>query len=59
MTTIDEGCVGCGLCGTLAQVAALCPSFYRVEVVSHASGWERFLARLRGSLVSALLPEGA
>ena len=59
VTTIDDGCVGCGLCGTLAQVAALCPSFYRVETVSNASRRERFVAQLRGGLAAALLPESA
>ena len=35
ITTITADCVGCGLCGRQrAQAAALCPSFYRVEVVS-------------------------
>jgi len=58
-TTVDAGCVGCGLCGTLAQVAALCPSFYRVEVVENARAWERFAARLRTCAVEAVLPEGA
>ncbi len=47
VTTIDATCVGCGLCGALAQTAALCPSFYRIETVTHASAWERFIARVR------------
>jgi len=43
VTTVNGDCVGCGLCGELAQAAALCPSFYRVEVVTRAGAWERFI----------------
>jgi indolepyruvate ferredoxin oxidoreductase alpha subunit len=56
VTTIDAGCVGCGLCGELAQAAALCPSFYRAEVVTRPSAWERFLAAMRSWAARALLP---
>jgi indolepyruvate ferredoxin oxidoreductase alpha subunit len=56
VTTIDAGCVGCGLCGELAQTAALCPSFYRVEVVNEPSAWERFIASVRARVAQALLP---
>ncbi|HEX6136415.1 MAG TPA: indolepyruvate ferredoxin oxidoreductase subunit alpha [Casimicrobiaceae bacterium] len=55
VTTIDADCVGCGLCGELAQTAALCPSFYRVEVVSAPTPWERFVAKARGFAARALL----
>jgi indolepyruvate ferredoxin oxidoreductase alpha subunit len=55
VTTIDAGCVGCGLCGELAQSAALCPSFHRVEVVTQPNAWERFMASLRGFALRALL----
>jgi len=56
VSTIDSGCVGCGLCGEIAQTAALCPSFYRVEVVTHAGVWERLAARLRSWATGVLLP---
>jgi indolepyruvate ferredoxin oxidoreductase alpha subunit len=56
VTTIDASCVGCGLCGELAQTAALCPSFYRVEIVTRPSAWERFLATMRTWAARALLP---
>ena len=56
VTMIDAECVGCGLCGSLAQVAALCPSFYRVEVVRNARAPERFLARMRAWAAGAALP---
>lgn len=47
VSTVDASCVGCGLCGELAQAAALCPSFYRVEVVTRAGSWERWKAQMR------------
>lgn len=56
VSTIDSGCVGCGLCGDVAQAAALCPSFYRVEVITHARAWERFNAQLRSWAARVLLP---
>ncbi len=55
VTTIDASCVGCGLCGELAQTAALCPSFYRVEVVTRPTAFERFMARARGWTARAFL----
>jgi indolepyruvate ferredoxin oxidoreductase alpha subunit len=56
VTTIDAGCVGCGLCGELAHAAALCPSFHRAEVVVRPRWHERLLARVRGVALRALLP---
>jgi indolepyruvate ferredoxin oxidoreductase alpha subunit len=56
VTTIDSGCVGCGLCGELAQTAALCPSFHRVEVVTKPSAYERFVAKMRAFALRTLLP---
>ena len=54
VTTVDASCVGCGLCGELAQEAALCPSFYRVQVVTRAHGWERWVAGVRAWAARAL-----
>ncbi len=54
VTTIDANCVGCGLCGEIAHAAALCPSFHRVEIVTHAPAWERGIARLRAWATNAL-----
>ena len=56
ITTINADCVGCGLCGANAQAAALCPSFYRVEVVSRPGRWERFVAAFRERALRVLLP---
>ena len=56
VTTVNATCVGCGLCGELAQTAALCPSFYRVEIVTRPRTWERFVATMRDWALRALLP---
>ncbi len=55
VTTVNADCVGCGLCGELAHAAALCPSFYRIEVVTRASAWERFIDACRRQASRLLL----
>ncbi|NIT12988.1 MAG: indolepyruvate ferredoxin oxidoreductase, partial [Candidatus Dadabacteria bacterium] len=32
---IESSCVGCGLCGEIAHAAVLCPSFYKVDVITN------------------------
>ena len=54
VATVNQGCVGCGLCGENAHAAALCPSFYRAEVVQHATAWERMLDRWRRRVIRGL-----
>jgi len=56
VATVIDGCVGCGLCGSNAHAAALCPSFYRAEVVQNPRPLERLMARLRAAVVGALQP---
>jgi indolepyruvate ferredoxin oxidoreductase alpha subunit len=51
---VDNSCVGCGVCGEVAHVAALCPSFYRAELVYNPSRWDRLLARARAAVIGAL-----
>ena len=46
---VDETCVGCGNCGEVAEAAALCPSFYRAEIVHNPTWIDRTLARLRSA----------
>jgi indolepyruvate ferredoxin oxidoreductase alpha subunit len=41
VATVIDGCVGCGLCGENAHAATLCPSFYRGEVITNPSLFER------------------
>ena len=48
--------MGCGLCGANAQAAALCPSFYRAEVVRFPGWGERAIASLRAALTGWLRP---
>jgi indolepyruvate ferredoxin oxidoreductase, alpha subunit len=54
VATVIESCVGCGLCGEVAHAAVLCPSFYRADVVSNPSWWDRTLFRMRRAVITAL-----
>jgi indolepyruvate ferredoxin oxidoreductase alpha subunit len=54
VATVLDSCVGCGLCGEVSHAAVLCPSFYRAELVSNPSTWERLRARLRESVIGWL-----
>jgi len=54
VTTISNSCVGCGLCGEVAQAAALCPSFYRTEVIQNPGWGERLMSGLRRRLIGIL-----
>lgn len=56
VATVNDGCVGCGLCGANAHAATLCPSFYRAEVVQNPSWHERLLASVRRSFARMLQP---
>ena len=51
VTTVDASCVGCGLCGEIAHEAILCPSFYRVSMISNPSTAERWKIRLASGFV--------
>ena len=51
---VDNSCVGCGVCGEVAHTAVLCPSFYRAELVYNPSGWDRFMAKVRGAVIGFL-----
>ena len=55
VAAVDNSCVGCGVCGEVAHAAVLCPSFYRAELISNPTRWDRFRARLaaRHRLVAA------
>ena len=47
IATVLDSCVGCGLCGENAHAAALCPSFYRTEIITNPSRWDRTKTSLR------------
>jgi len=54
VTKIEDSCVGCGLCGELAHAAVLCPSFYRAEIVSNPTTWDKFLDNVRQKVIGFL-----
>jgi indolepyruvate ferredoxin oxidoreductase alpha subunit len=56
---VNNDCVGCGLCGEVADAAVLCPSFYRAEIVQNARGRDRLLWRLRRYVIEALQEHAA
>lgn len=54
IATVLSSCVGCGLCGENAHAAALCPSFYRTQVIVNPSGWDRFKTTMRTHYIGFL-----
>jgi indolepyruvate ferredoxin oxidoreductase, alpha subunit len=51
VAAIDNGCVGCGNCGEVAEAAVLCPSFYRADIIHNPHALDRVLARIRGAVI--------
>ncbi len=51
---VDETCVGCGVCGEVAHAAALCPSFYEVQVITNPTRWTRLVSRVRAAVIRRL-----
>jgi indolepyruvate ferredoxin oxidoreductase, alpha subunit len=54
VATVLDSCVGCGLCGEVADAAVLCPSFYKAQIVSNPTRWDRLRQRLRSKVIGAL-----
>ena len=54
IATVLYSCVGCGLCGENAHAAALCPSFYRTEIITNPSRWDRTKTSLRHHYIGFL-----
>ena len=54
VATVLESCVGCGLCGEVAHVARLCPSFFRTDVISNPGLWDHLRARIRNAVIHFL-----
>ena len=52
---VDQSCVGCGVCGSVAHAATLCPSFYKVTVVHNPGPIEKFFTSLSQGMVRILL----
>ena len=51
---VNQGCVGCGLCGEVSHAAVLCPSFYRAEIVQNPGRWDRLAAGVQQRLIAWL-----
>jgi len=56
---VNNDCVGCGLCGEVADAAVLCPSFWRADIVQNPRWLDRTLFRLRQWAIGALAPAAA
>ena len=54
IATVLDSCVGCGLCGENAHAAALCPSFYRTEIITNPSRWDRTKTSFRHHYIGFL-----
>jgi indolepyruvate ferredoxin oxidoreductase alpha subunit len=54
VAAVQESCVGCGLCGEVADAAVLCPSFYRARIVTNPTRWDRFRDRIARAVIGRL-----
>jgi len=54
VATVLDSCVGCGVCGEVSHAAVLCPSFYKAQIVSNPSRWDRLRERLRSAVIGRL-----
>jgi indolepyruvate ferredoxin oxidoreductase alpha subunit len=59
VAAVVDSCVGCGLCGEVAHAAVLCPSFYRAQIVSNPSAWDRLRERVRAAVIGWLQARSA
>jgi indolepyruvate ferredoxin oxidoreductase alpha subunit len=51
---VDNSCVGCGVCGEVADAAVLCPSFYRAELLYNPTRWDRLVHAMRSAVIGFL-----
>ncbi|MDM0044123.1 indolepyruvate ferredoxin oxidoreductase subunit alpha [Variovorax dokdonensis] len=51
VATVLDSCVGCGNCGEVSHAAVLCPSFYKAQVISNPTAFERWRDGLRSRLI--------
>ena len=54
VASINNSCVGCGLCGEVSHAAVLCPSFYRAERVRNPGVLERAVAGMRSTVIGLM-----
>ena len=55
---VDNTCVGCGVCGEVADAATLCPSFYRADLIENPTRWDRFVHAVRAAIIGTLQRRG-
>jgi indolepyruvate ferredoxin oxidoreductase alpha subunit len=51
VATVLDSCVGCGNCGDVSHAAVLCPSFYKAQIVSNPTGWDKLRERVRSAVI--------
>jgi indolepyruvate ferredoxin oxidoreductase, alpha subunit len=54
VATVLDSCVGCGNCGDVSHAAVLCPSFYKAQIVSNPTGWDKLRERVRSAVIGWL-----
>jgi indolepyruvate ferredoxin oxidoreductase alpha subunit len=54
VATVLDSCVGCGLCGEVSHAAVLCPSFYKAQIITNPTRWDRFRQRVRSAVIGYL-----
>lgn len=54
VATVLDSCVGCGVCGEVSHAAVLCPSFYKAQIVSNPTRWDRLRQRVRQAVIGWL-----
>jgi indolepyruvate ferredoxin oxidoreductase alpha subunit len=54
VATVLDSCVGCGLCGEVSHAAVLCPSFYKAQIVTNPTRWDRLRERVRAAVIGRL-----
>ena len=51
VASVNNGCVGCGLCGEVADAAVLCPSFFKADIIQNPNAWDRRLDGVRRTVI--------
>jgi indolepyruvate ferredoxin oxidoreductase alpha subunit len=54
VAAVLDSCVGCGVCGEVSHAAVLCPSFYKAQIVSNPTGWDKLRERMRSAVIGWL-----
>jgi indolepyruvate ferredoxin oxidoreductase, alpha subunit len=54
VATVLDSCVGCGLCGEVSHAAVLCPSFYKAQITTNPTRWDRLRQRVSRAVIGRL-----